>query len=443
MRFFPYPPGIWQLVCIERCLGLLQEGGCTALVMPQSWQFQRTYKGIRAKLLNANRWNFVARVGSGAFSTAMWDFNIVLSIFTKSGPTPQHLIASVDASDALSVTEKAKSLNGLPPALVSQKAQLANPDHRIVVTGAKTSTRLSNIAETYKGICSGDSSRFQRRMWELPRLDSSWAFQQGSIPHTQHFGGRDGVFLWEQGEGVFQDFVVERLGESGTAAWVRGEQAWGRTGVVVRIMGELPVTRFTGELFDNNVAVVVVRTPEELPALWAFCESSEYNLAVRALNQKVSVTDESFVHVPFNLEHWQKVAAERYPNGLPKPHSDDPTQWLFNGHPKGSDAPLQVAVARLLGYRWPRQTGSEFPDCPALGPDGLESHGDADGIVCLPPINREQPAADRPRTGCGGCWRRPSATNGTAGRSGRCSPPPGPSRTTWRTGCGTASSSST
>ena len=101
--------------------------------------------------------------------------------------------------------------------------------------------------------------------------------------------------------------------------------------------------------------------------------------------------------VPFDVIHWKQVAAEQYPNGLPKPHADDPTQWLFNGHPKGSDEPLQVAVARLLGYRWPRQTGSEFPDCPALGPDGLESHADADGIVCLPPINKEAPAAVRLR----------------------------------------------
>lgn len=54
-------------------------------------------------------------------------------------------------------------------------------------------------------------------------------------------------------------------------------------------------------------------------------------------------------------------------------------------------------MARLLGYRWPRQTGSGFPDCPALGPDGLESFADEDGIVCLPPLNREQPAAARLR----------------------------------------------
>jgi len=83
------------------------------------------------------------------------------------------------------------------------------------------------------------------------------------------------------------------------------------------------------------------------------------------------------------------------PNGLPKPYSYDPTQWLFNGHPKGSTQPL--ATARLLGYLWPRQTGSSFPDCPALDPDGLESFADEDGIVCLPPLTREQPAAARLR----------------------------------------------
>jgi hypothetical protein len=95
------------------------------------------------------------------------------------------------------------------------------------------------------------------------------------------------------------------------------------------------------------------------------------------------------------LAHWQKVAAEKYPHGLPKPFSSDPTQWLFNGHCKGSDQPLHVAVARLLGYQWPRQTGSSFPDCPALGPDGLEKLADADGIVCIPAVGGEEPAADR------------------------------------------------
>jgi hypothetical protein len=51
----------------------------------------------------------------------------------------------------------------------------------------------------------------------------------------------------------------------------------------------------------------------------------------------------------------------------------------------------------LLGYQWPRQTGSSFPDCPALGPDGLEKHADKDGVVCFSQVRDEPPAADRLR----------------------------------------------
>jgi hypothetical protein len=42
-------------------------------------------------------------------------------------------------------------------------------------------------------------------------------------------------------------------------------------------------------------------------------------------------------------------------DGLPGPHSSDPTQWFFKGDIPSSTDPLQVAAARLLGYRWPAQ----------------------------------------------------------------------------------------
>lgn len=90
--------------------------------------------------------------------------------------------------------------------------------------------------------------------------------------------------------------------------------------------------------------------------------------------------------MPFDLARWQAVAEEKYPNGLPEPHSNDPTQWLFKGEIATSTDPLQVAVARLLGYRWPDQTA-----------DALDAHADADGIVCLPPVRGELPAAERLR----------------------------------------------
>jgi hypothetical protein len=54
-------------------------------------------------------------------------------------------------------------------------------------------------------------------------------------------------------------------------------------------------------------------------------------------------------------------------------------------------------VARLLGYKWPRQTGSSFPDCPTLGPDGLEALADDDGIVCLAAVRGEASAVERLR----------------------------------------------
>ena len=33
------------------------------------------------------------------------------------------------------------------------------------------------------------------------------------------------------------------------------------------------------------------------------------------------------------MAHWKKAAAKKYPDGLPEPESDDPTQWLFHGRP--------------------------------------------------------------------------------------------------------------
>jgi hypothetical protein len=162
-------------------------------------------------------------------------------------------------------------------------------------------------------------------------------------------------------------------------------------------MGDLFAAPYLGEIFDNNVAVAIPKKKQDLPAMLAFCSSPDFADLVRSLDQTLKVTNRTLIKVPFDLTHWQTVAAEKYPHGLPKPFSSDPTQWLFNGQPKGSDQPLHVAVARLLGYQWPRETGSSFPDCPALGPDGLEKPSDADGIVCLSATKGEAPAAERLR----------------------------------------------
>jgi hypothetical protein len=164
----------------------------------------------------------------------------------------------------------------------------------------------------------------------------------------------------------------------------RGDNAWGKRGIAISLMTELPVTLYSGDIFDANCAAVIPKDSDDLLAIWSFCRSDEYCAAVRRIDQKLNVTNATLVKVPFDLEHWQKVAAKEYPNGLPEPHSDDPTQWLFKGHPEGSTDPLQVAVARMLGYRWPDQE-----------PDELDALADADGIVPVPGVRHEPPAADR------------------------------------------------
>ncbi len=141
---------------------------------------------------------------------------------------------------------------------------------------------------------------------------------------------------------------------------------------------------------------------------------------MREFDQKLNVTNATLVKVPFDLGHWTKVAAERYPNGLPEPYSDDPTQWIFHGDPCRSviwdeDAKLtargpvrfdhtvlQVAVSRLLGYRWPAELDSEMrlaPEQRAVveGCGAYFDLADEDGIVCLSPARGEVSAADRLR----------------------------------------------
>lgn len=169
---------------------------------------------------------------------------------------------------------------------------------------------------------------------------------------------------------------------------MRGEAALGKTGVVVNQMNTLPVSIHLGTHFDTNAAVIVPHDASHTAAIWCYCSSDSFREAVRKIDQKVNVTNATLVKVPFDLAHWQAIAAERYPNGLPDPHSNDPTQWLFKGDIASSTDPLQVAVARLLGYRW--------PDQPA-GPDAVDALADDDGIVCLPRVRGEAPAAERLR----------------------------------------------
>jgi hypothetical protein len=151
-------------------------------------------------------------------------------------------------------------------------------------------------------------------------------------------------------------------------------------------MSNLPCTLYTGDIFDVNTCALIPSKHEHLPALWAFCESGEFSSLVRAIDTAIKVTTASFVRVPFDLERWQEAARRDYPSGLPKPRSGDPTQWIFDGCIVGCTNPLQAATAKLLNFRWLEQSTEA---------DTVDSLADRDGIVCVPAVRGEKPAAER------------------------------------------------
>ncbi|MFH2064880.1 MAG: SAM-dependent DNA methyltransferase [Pseudomonadota bacterium] len=378
---------------VERCFDFCAPHCSTALVTPNYWLFLNKYNDFREKLLRTVELNSIARLGAGAFETISGEMvNVCLFVSTHIKPCETHLFFGLDVTGQTIAVEKTSALIDMLFNLLYQSEQRINPDSTITVERTVNNAKLGKYIQSYHGITTTDFPRFSRCFLESMAWSEKWVYQQSSVDATLPWSGRESVLLWENGQGA-----IRELQNLGATVVITGLEAWQKRGVVVNRMNKLFTSLYTGESFDTAVAVLVPNDQSHLPALWAFCSSPDFHQTIRQFNQQIVVEYVYYPKVPFDLAHWQKVAAEKYPNGLPKPYSDDPTQWLFNGHPAGSTQPLHVTVARLLGYQWPRQTGSSFPDCPALGPDGLESFADEDGIVCLPPLSREQAAATRLR----------------------------------------------
>jgi hypothetical protein len=392
-------------VFLDRCADFCAIGGTHSTVTPQNWLFLKTYSRFRRRLLTNNEFCHVTAVGSGATATASWDVLRALAIVTI-GASLECNVTGIE-TEAAQEAQRSSDLKGNPLICVSSKRLLHNPDTRIALAAASgvlsELPHLSVYAECLAGIMNGDSPKFIRNFWELPKKSDLWAFLQSTVSQGTPIGGLESLILFDETNGHLREEAAIRRIKLHNAD-ERGNSVWGRQGVAISQMSSIPASRYFGDKYDSNIASIVPKRSENLAAIWAFCSSEAFYQAVRAIDRKLNVTNATFGKVPFDLAHWLKVAAEKFPHGLPKPFSSDPTQWLFNGHPKDSDQPLQVAVARLLCYQWPRQTGSSFSDCPALGPDGLEKVADEDGMLCLSAIKGKAPAAERLRELLARAW---------------------------------------
>jgi hypothetical protein len=408
---------------LERCLEYCMSAGTVAVVTPQNWLFLGTYRNLRRTLLKEKCLDALAALGPRSFATISGEVvNVALVTITASPPRAHDFFAALDANDGMDRDAKAGILRKGPIAVLRQVDELHNPDSRIATSPPAHLPTLSKYADVFVGFQNGDTPRWVHSFWEHCAFEDGWEPFHATPERAGQFEGFDAALKWDGGRGQLA---------SSEQVYVKGREAWGKRGVLCRQTQPWPTSLYLGTLYDQSSSVLIPKSDNLLVPLHCFAASDVFRAAMLSIANAMKFTNSTFVKVPFDLAHWQGVAAEKYPQGLPEPQSNDPTQWVFHGHPAGMvatgpasaspfgiadlvgadrhrsaicrtpnvGAVLQVAAARLVGYRWPTEVEKEVrldvaarawvERCKELA--GLAG---AHSIVCIPPVLGEQSAAD-------------------------------------------------
>ena len=399
---FPMSQAGLETTFVERSMRFLEAEGLQALAVNQTWLFQPTSRVLREKLLDTLEWSFVARLGARAFETISGDVvNVALVILRNKTPNTESRFGYINAQDLRSASAKSETLCGTEPSLLKQMDVRANPSSVVTDIPLSKTSLLSSVAISASGLKTGDRDRFNRQVWEIVVPNDDWDYYQAASKFVDPYSGRSEIIFWENGKGQLAALAEEVRHLNHVAQnWRRGQVAWRKRGVAVSAVGKIQSHFYDGEKFDSGVTVICPKNEEDLSSIWEYCKSGEFEAALRAVDSKISITTSTLLRVQFPKDLWKKVATEEYPDGPPEPESDNPLQWLFHGRPEESTAPLQVAVARLLGYRWP----TELDDKMRLSKrakvlvkrcDELTKFADDDGIVCIPSVRGEETAVER------------------------------------------------
>lgn len=390
-------------VFLERCLKLCTPGGSVSFVTPQNWLYQSSYKEFRRVLLRESRIHLIARLGAGAFETIGGEVvKAVLCTIENSKPDEISRIFDIDVASAAQPTDKAAQLRLKSLVESKQAAHLETPGVRILSSAMGNQPTLADVATALHGQAAGDNSVFNRSFWEVATIGGVWELYQQPPAQTTAFTGRDGIVLWENENGAMAELAdsVKHLNHK-AQQWRSGKPNWGKKGVAVNLVGNIYATLFTGEIYAQSCCVIVPKLESDVSAIWNFAASGELALRLREIDPGVAVTVRTVLAVPFDRTEWASSDSDL--QLITSPYSDDPTQWIFHGHPKPATDPLQVAVARLLGYRWPAESDAEmelYDEARAwiARCAELSSLIDDDGIVCLPAVRGEAAAESRLRT---------------------------------------------
>jgi hypothetical protein len=356
-----------------RILGSLADGGSLAIVLPDTILHLASFAELRARILSGDAVRFVAKLGAGAFSGISGEVvKALLMCVTRSLPRPTNRFFGMDVSGEI---DRSSGLRLDPLTWPEQAFQFMRPKHRIaLVEGGGEQGLLSDVAKSVEGTSTGDAPRYMRFFWELAEISRRWErFQRAPVGDSG--SGCQEIVLWDEGTGALA---------SDPGARIQGLEVHGKPGVLVGRMGRISAGPYFGGFYDKSCVVLAPKVDGVLPAVLAYCTMGNYEAEVRAIDTKVGAATSVMVEVPFDLAEWStRAEADRPRIGRQRLN---PSQWLFDGRLQASTEPLQVAVGRLLGYRWPDHEG-----------DDLDQLADGDGLVPLPAIAGELGAADRMR----------------------------------------------
>lgn len=416
---FPFAKRELALCMLERIQDFLTENGTSTLVLPGEWTFVRSNRKFRKKLLETSTIHFLSRLGPNSFVTGI-RANPVLLI-SSLGQTNGRTV-STDVSK-MELAVKPKGLIESVLSVASQEAWKQQVDFRFLSEtaleiGGKNEA-ISEFGDARNGMSAGDASRFEALFWEVDNLTPTWDYLQSSANGTHLFAGRDKILRWEREAGAMAELAdsVKHLNHA-AQNWRRGKPLWGKWGCVVNQIGAI-TTIYSGEKFDGSCFAIALDDQENVAPLVAYSLGGNLKADLSKINPTWNLkSPKTLLQLRLDLDSWRDVANRDFPNGIPLPFSDSLDQWIFHGHPCGSviwdedakwtvdgplrtdDSVLHIAVARLLGYRWPAELD---PDMELAAEQrawvdrctALLLHADDDGIVCIPPIRGEAKAEDR------------------------------------------------
>ena len=96
-------------------------------------------------------------------------------------PEGSSTMVGLDVSAPRTAAEKSAQLITAAMKSVEQAKQLENPDARVVFDNLERSKYLSEYANSYLGLGTGDFDKFARYFWDFPSKPLNWSWLQAVL----------------------------------------------------------------------------------------------------------------------------------------------------------------------------------------------------------------------------------------------------------------------